>query len=83
MIGYIAQMSMPEARTPSAIAVFPLVTTCGTLLFVAGIAYLKSRFASAHANPASRSFTLVSITARSFLPKVSATWSRASCRSKL
>ena len=31
MIGYIAQMSMPEASTPSAIAVLPLTTICGTL----------------------------------------------------
>ena len=36
MIGYIAQMSMPEASTPSAMAVLPFTTICGVVAGVAG-----------------------------------------------
>ena len=43
MIGYIAQISMPEASTPSASAVLPLTTICGSVERVAGMRYLKSR----------------------------------------
>ena len=70
MIGYIAQMSMPDASTPSASAVLPLMTTCGTVARTAGTRYLKSRFASAHAAPASSSATLSVMTFASFLPKM-------------
>ena len=45
---------MPEASTPSASAVLPLTTICGSVLRSAGMRYLKSRFASAQAPPASR-----------------------------
>ena len=55
VIGYIAQMSMPEAITPSAIAVLPLMTICAWLERCAGMRYLKSRFASPQAAPASYS----------------------------
>ena len=37
VIGYIAHSSMPEAMTPSASAVLPLVEICGSLAGVAGI----------------------------------------------
>jgi len=83
VIGYIAQMSMPEASTPSAIAVLPLTTICGSADFSAGISYLKSRLASAQAKPASSRRTLLSMTFWSFLPKMRATWSRPVCRSRL
>ena len=46
---------MPEASTPSAIAVLPLTTICGSVDRCAGIAYLKSRLASPQAKPASSS----------------------------
>ena len=83
MIGYIAQMSIPDASTPSAIAVLPLTTICGSFARSAGIAYLKSRLASPHVKPASSSRTLVAMTFSSFLPKIRATWSRASVMSRL
>ncbi|MCE3285497.1 MAG: hypothetical protein K0R70_1753 [Steroidobacteraceae bacterium] len=83
VIGYIAQMSMPEASTPSATAVLPLITTCGTVDFTAGTRYLKSRCFSAQFQPASSSATLDCTTFRSFLPKMNATCSRARFMSRL
>jgi hypothetical protein len=79
----MAQMSMPEAITPSARDVLPLMEICGLPLGVAGMLKRKSMLASAHVWPASSNSTLASMTLFSFLPKVRAIWSRAICRSKL
>ena len=83
MIGYIAQISMPEASTPSASAVLPVTTTCASVERVAGMRYLKSRLASAHLQPASSSAWLEVTTALSFLRNAIAICSRPSARSRL
>ena len=84
MIGYIAQISMPEASTPSASAVLPLTTICGSVLRTRRDAVLEVEVrlgpGVAGVRAAARS---TAMTLASFLPKVRAICSRASCRSRL
>jgi hypothetical protein len=83
VIGYIEQMSMPEASTPRPSAVLPFTTRSGSVTGSTGMRYLRSRFAAAHVRPASTRPWFTFTTLGSFLPKVSATWSCAVFASRL
>ena len=77
VIGYMAQMSMPDARIPSASAPLPVTTTFGSVNGIALSSCAKSRCSSAHAKPTSSRRMFRSMTAWSFLRKIRATSWRA------
>ena len=80
MIGYIAQMSMPEASTPSASAVLPLTTICGLGAALGRDAVLEVEVRLGPGRiPLRAAARCCRSRCWSFLPKVSAICSRASC----